>query len=245
MSASGRSRASTPVELQQTGEASTLTTKRGAHTLRVWDMPTRLFHLGLVLLFPVAWWCEYTERMDWHKLAGFAVAALLVFRLCWGVIGSSTARFASFMSGPRRIWRYLNGREPIGLGHNPLGGWSVVALLLLLMLEVGLGLFAADQDGLESGPIAEYITYDLARNASWLHGLVFNVLLAAISLHIAAVIIHHLRGHNLIGPMLTGRATVASNLTAAVPASRTATIVALLAACIVFFALWRLQVAQG
>lgn len=216
----------------------------GVRTIRVWDAPTRIFHLSLVLLIPFAWWTEYTERMAWHKLAGFAVAALLAFRLCWGFIGSSTARFTNFIGGPRRVWRYLAGREPFMLGHNPLGSWSVVVMLLLLLLQVGLGLIAADQDGLESGPLAEYVTYEQARGAAWLHGIVFNVLLAAISFHIAAVITHHLRGHNLIGPMLNGRASVASHMAEPVPATRTATTIALLVAGAVFLGLWRLQVGQ-
>jgi cytochrome b len=244
VSASVRPSAATPVDSNQAGEAPALATKRRVRTIRVWDIPTRLFHLGLVLLFPFAWWTEYTEHMDWHKLAGFAIAALLVFRLFWGFVGSSTARFSNFVSGPRRVWRYLNGREPPALGHNPLGSWSVVFMLTLLLLQVGLGLFAADQDGLESGPLAEFIRYDQARSAASLHAVVFNVLLAALSFHIAAVIIHHLRGHNLIGPMLSGRVNVTSDIAEPAPATRTATVVALLIACAVFLTLWRLQVAQ-
>jgi cytochrome b len=237
-----RPHAAMPVDLNGTGEGPTHNSK--PRTIYVWDIPIRLFHLGLVLLIPFAWWTEYTERMDWHKLAGFAVAALLVFRLCWGFVGSSTARFATFISSPRRAWRYLNGREPLALGHNPLGSWSVVLMLLLLLVQVGLGLFAADQDGLESGPFAQYVTYDQARSAAWLHNIVFDVLLAAISFHIAAVLIHHLRGHNLLGPMLSGRTTVESDVAEFTPATGMAMFLALLAACAVFLALWRLQAAQ-
>jgi cytochrome b len=244
VSTSFRSNAAAPVEAVRSDVAPVPAKERDGRTIRVWDSPTRLFHLGLVLLIPFAWWTEYTEHMDWHKLTGFAIAALLVFRLCWGFVGSSTARFANFVSGPRRVWRYLNGREPLALGHNPLGSWSVVVMLLILMLQVGLGLFAADQDGLESGPLAEYIAYDQTRSAAWLHGIVFNVLLATISFHIAAVFIHHLRGHNLIGPMLTGRTNVASEMADPVPATPVATLVALVVAGAVFLALWRLQVAQ-
>ena len=104
---------------------------------------------------------------------------LVLFRLFWGLLGSSTARFAGFVRGPARVLRYLRGRTRAGLGHNPLGGWSVVLMLLLLLTQVGLGLFAIDEDGLVGGPLSHLVSYETARTLAHRHETVFYVLLAA------------------------------------------------------------------
>src|SRR5690348_13361440 len=105
----------------------------------VWDFPTRAFHWLLVALIGFCWWSAETDHMDWHSLAGLAVCGLLIFRILWGIFGTSTARFAQFVKGPRAIWSYLRpGEGPprvAPIGHNPLGGWSVVALLLVLATQ--------------------------------------------------------------------------------------------------------------
>jgi cytochrome b len=185
-------------------ETPTPATKRVA----VWDAPTRLFHWALVVLIAFLWWTAETDHMEWHKLAGFAVAALLVFRIYWGAFGSETARFRNFVRGPRGVWSYLRGRLNSGPGHNPLGGWSVAALLGALTAETVLGLFAIDEDGLDSGPLASTVSFDYAREAAHWHEVLFNGLLALIGLHIAAILIYLLFRQNLIGPMITGRKAV-------------------------------------
>ena len=121
--------------------------------------------------------------MDWHRWAGFAVLGLLVFRLSWGVLGGSTARFSHFVKGPGAAFAYLKGlfgrKAGPAAGHNPLGGWSVVALILTLIAVVVFGLFAEDVDGIESGPLARFVDFDTGRMASKLHHLSFDVLLVA------------------------------------------------------------------
>src|SRR5262245_11528061 len=117
--------------------------KEGAARVRVWDIPVRLFHRLLVPLIAFAWWSAEAGHLEWHRLAGYAVLALLLFRVAWGFVGSDTARFGQFLRGPAAIGAYLRGRLVV-LGHNPLGGWSVFAMLLLLIAEVTLGLFAVD-----------------------------------------------------------------------------------------------------
>ncbi|MGD0191743.1 MAG: cytochrome b/b6 domain-containing protein [Rhizomicrobium sp.] len=190
------------------------TTPPASRRIAVWDAPTRLFHWALVVLIAFLWWTAETDRMDWHKLAGFAAAGLIVFRIYWGLFGSETSRFRSFMHGPRGVWNYLRARLVPGPGHNPLGGWSVAALLCVLVTETGLGLFAIDEDGLESGPLASTVSFDVAREAAHWHGVLFNGLLALVGLHIAAILVYLLFRQNLIGPMITGWKTVASGTAA-------------------------------
>jgi cytochrome b len=183
---------------------------------RVWDVPTRVIHWSLVALLPVLWWTAEEGRMDWHRWAGLALLGLLAFRLLWGVIGASTARFSAFLRGPVTVWRYarslFGGADaPAFHGHNPMGGWSVAAMLALLMLQVGLGLCATDIDGLESGPLAVHLTFDQARAAADWHDTVFDLLLIVIGLHVAAVAAYLLlRRENLVWPMVRGVGLTAS-----------------------------------
>lgn len=179
-----------------------------ARPTRVWDLPTRLFHWAIVALIPLLWWSERSENLDLHKLLGYAVAGLLIFRLYWGFAGSATARFAAFLRGPRAILEYLRGRE-VTVGHNPLGALSIIALLAALVTMVVSGLFIADEDSLEFGPFARFVGYDTQRFAARLHGMMFNLLLALVFLHMAAVLVYQLAGRNLVVPMLTGRQTIA------------------------------------
>jgi cytochrome b len=173
---------------------------------RVWDLPTRLFHWLLVALIGFSWWSGKNDHVEWHLWSGYAVVGLLLFRLLWGFFGSSTARFTSFVRGPRDVIAYLRGNWR-ATGHNPLGALSVIALLVLLVGQVGLGLFSTDEDGLVEGPLAYLISYDAAEEAADLHEDLFDVLLIFIGLHIAAVLFYALfKGKNLIGPMITGRA---------------------------------------
>src|SRR5215472_18142384 len=139
---------------------------RPTTVVKVWDLPTRVFHGAIVALLAFLWWTEKTEDIPDHKLAGFALIALIVFRIYWGVVGSETARFSNFVRGPRAVWRYMIGRAPQVLGHNPMGGLSVVLILFLLAAESLLGLFAVEEDGLESGPLAPLVGLDWAQLAA-------------------------------------------------------------------------------
>jgi cytochrome b len=177
---------------------------------RLWDGPTRIVHWGLVLLIAFSWWSETAGHLDWHRWSGYAVIALLVFRLIWGFAGSGSARFASFVRGPFATLRYLRtlpSRAPTDVpGHNPLGAWSVLAILATLIVQVATGLFAVDVDGLESGPLSDRVDFDTGRQAAHWHHLSFTVLEGLIVLHLAAVAFYLVyKRSNLIGPMMTGR----------------------------------------
>ncbi|WP_440027815.1 cytochrome b/b6 domain-containing protein [Chromobacterium amazonense] len=178
--------------------------------VKVWDVPTRLFHWTLVVLFGAMWLCaeQGGEWLQYHIYCGVALASLLVFRLIWGVVGSQTARFSNFVRGPRTIVRYLKGELPEreAPGHNPLGGWMVVVMLLALGAQVLTGLFAADVDSyLYDGPLAKHIDSGLAESATGAHKLLFNGLLGLVALHLTAIVLYRLvKKQNLVGPMLTG-----------------------------------------
>lgn len=175
----------------------------------LWDLPTRVVHWALVLLIPFSWWSAEEHHMDWHRLSGYAILGLLVFRLIWGVVGSSSVRFAEFVRGPRTVVAYARGQGGAVLGHNPMGGWSVVVLLALLVTQVSLGLFAVDIDGLESGPLSHWISFDAGRIAAEWHEGTFKLLQVLIVLHIAAVLFYlFVRRDNLIAAMFSGVKTV-------------------------------------
>lgn len=175
--------------------------------MRVWDLPIRLFHWLLVILVAVSWLSAEERRMDIHLLSGLGVLGLVTFRLLWGLFGSSTARFASFVRGPGAVIAYLRGQGgEKRAGHNPLGALSVVALLALLVVQVGTGLFASDTDGLDYGPLNFLVSYDLAETLSDIHETAFDLLTVLIALHLAAIAFYlFARRRNLLRPMVTGR----------------------------------------
>ncbi len=171
----------------------------------VWDLPVRLVHWTLAGLIGFSWWSAKYHHLDWHIWSGCAVLALLIFRLLWGFVGSSTARFSTFVRGPKTVFSYLRGRWS-GSGHTPLAALSVVALFLALAIQVGLGLFSEDSDGLYLGPLSRLVSIDTSDRVAGLHEAWFNVVLALIVLHIAAIIFYRFRGKPLTKAMITGRA---------------------------------------
>jgi cytochrome b len=174
--------------------------------VRVWDAPTRLVHWLMVACVAVSWWTGDTGRLEWHRWSGYLLLALVAFRVYWGFFGGSTARFRQFVRGPRAVANYLRGAWQIAPGHNPLGALSVLALLAVLAAQVTLGLFAVDVDGIESGPLSEYVSFEAGRNAAKWHGRVFDLLLWLIALHIAAIVYYRLiKKQQLLAAMFHGK----------------------------------------
>jgi cytochrome b len=192
--------------------------------VRIWDGPTRLSHGLIVILVAALWWTGETEQLDLHRDAGSTLLGVVIFRLIWGFIGASTARFSDFMRGPRAIATYagdlIRGRtDRAVIGHNPLGGWSVAAMLALLAAELTLGLFTVDVDGAQPGPLAKFISFDEGRAVAQWHQWVFNGLLALIGLHLAAVVFYAvIKRDNLVSPMLTGARHQAGDVAPMTPA---------------------------
>lgn len=177
--------------------------------IKLWDWPVRLIHWSFVLLVPAMWASAEFGQMELHRLLGYGALFLLLFRLYWGVAGSATARFSTFVCGPGAIAAYLKNGVAV-IGHNPLGALSVVGMLLLLGTQIGLGLFAQDTDGEFAGPLARLVSYGASSTAGELHEVMFNVLLALIVLHIVAILFYlFVKRDNLVRPMLTGRRRVA------------------------------------
>lgn len=193
-------------------------------SIRIWDWPVRLTHWLFVLCIVVSWWSAEQRVMDWHRYSGYALLGLLIFRIYWGFAGSSSARFSHFLRGPGGIAAYLReSREAHrDAGHNPLGGWSVAAMLILMLAQVLIGLFVSDVDGIESGPLSHLVSFDTSRTLAEVHEIVFNVILTLIGLHIAAILFYVLvKRDNLIVAMLTGqRRNVRMNAMRPVPAWR-------------------------
>jgi cytochrome b len=173
----------------------------------VWDLPVRLVHWFLAALIGFSWWSVKNNHTDWHIWSGIGILTLMIFRLLWGFVGSSTARFSSFIGGPKSIRDYLRGRWS-GTGHTPLGALSVVAMFMAIAIQVGLGLISEDPDGLYAGPLASLVSIDTSDDARDIHELWFNVILALVAIHVAAIIIYRLRGRGLTLPMITGRAAL-------------------------------------
>jgi cytochrome b len=182
----------------------------GNARVAVWDVPTRLFHWALAALIGFSWWTAEEEKLELHIYSGYAVLTLLLFRLLWGLFGSSTARFRNFVKGPAAVLAYVRDmRGWRAIGHSPLGALSVVALLGLTLLQVATGLINADNDGLYEGPLALSVREELVDTAHDLHELLFNVLLVFIAIHVAAVLFYRLfLGKKLVGPMIHGRAAL-------------------------------------
>jgi cytochrome b len=178
--------------------------------VKVWDGPVRLFHWLLVVLIGFSWWSGEQHEMEWHRWSGYTVLGLIVFRLFWGFAGSRTARFAQFLRGPGAVASYVatlptRDGDHSADGHNPLGGWSVAAMLLAIAAMVTAGLFAVDVDGFESGPLASLVTFDQGRLAAEWHEIIFNVIMALVAIHVLAVLFYLIwKRQNLIPPMITG-----------------------------------------
>lgn len=184
---------------------------------RVWDGPVRLFHWLVVAIVLLQWASAEWNllSMDWHFRLGYVMLGLVLWRVLWGFFGSENARFAHFLRGPAAVARYaptVFERRPDAMpGHNPLGGWSVVALLAVLFLQAGSGLFSSD-DIFRFGPLADRVSADTVDAMSDLHEGLTNVLLALIGLHLAAIGWHLVwKRENLIAPMITGRRAFAAD----------------------------------
>jgi cytochrome b len=174
--------------------------------VRLWDLPTRLFHWLLVVAVSGA---LITVKlggtwMVWHERFGMMVLGLISFRLVWGLVGTRYARFSRFVTGPREIIAYLQGRWQ-GSGHNPLGAWSVMAMLVVLGLQAVGGLFAFD-DIAFGGPLRRAVSSEWSSRITGWHSGGEWLIFGLIALHVAAIFFYLLvRRDNLITPMISGR----------------------------------------
>jgi len=174
--------------------------------IRVWDLPIRLCHWLLVVFITASFVTinlgdEFTQ---WHAYFGYSILTLLVFRVIWGFVGSTHARFASFFPSKKAIFDYLSGSSPRVLGHNPIGAISIVVLLLVLSIQVVTGLFIDDEVSFQ-GPLAKYVSSSVSSLLSGIHEGNQVVILMLIAIHIAAIIFYKkFKREDLIKPMISG-----------------------------------------
>jgi len=170
----------------------------------VWDLPQRLTHWLLPMLIAFSWWSAENAHMQWHAYAGYALLALVIWRMAWGFVGSHYAKFKQFWPTPSRLRSYLRKGDDIELGHNPLGALSVATLLSLILLQATSGLFNTDELFLD-GPLVVLADDSLVELASEAHELLWLMLQVFIVLHIAAIILYRvLKKRNLVRAMWFG-----------------------------------------
>jgi cytochrome b len=176
----------------------------------VWDWPLRVFHWLLVICVAGAWATHYAglEWFDWHRRLGYATLVLVAFRIVWGFVGTRYARFGSFVRGPRDIFEYLANLRASATnpaGHNPLGALSVIAFLVVLVIQAATGLFANDEIA-NAGPFFGWVSQETSNQLTAIHHLNSNVLLGLIALHLLAVAYYDIvRKSGLTKTILTGR----------------------------------------
>lgn len=218
--------------------------------LRIWDLPTRLFHWTLVVLVVIQvvsakWGPGWNKEYDWltlHFWCGYAILALLLFRIAWGFLGSTTARFGHFVKGPGAGITYMRGlfgpRAEPEIGHNPVGGWMVVALILGLLVQIVSGLFATDTDmGYHAGPLAKFASETWGNRLTTIHHYWVNLLYVMVALHVSASLFYLVvKRQNLIGPMFSGDKLVPAGTVAPLrfASARLALSLLIAAVCIVY-----------
>jgi cytochrome b len=176
--------------------------------VRVWDAPTRLFHWAIVALLACSWYSADSGLMKVHLWSGSLLLTLLLFRIAWGFLGSTTARFSNFLHLPPRVFGYfkalMSNNQLLYAGHNPAGGLMVTALITLLLAQVATGLLS--NDGIRfNAPLALWVSADMSDRLTKLHGILFNTILLLVWIHLVAVFFYlFVKKENLIKPMITG-----------------------------------------
>jgi cytochrome b len=184
--------------------------ERPPRIIMVWDFPTRLIHWLLVIFVIISFLTGNIggNTMQYHEWSGFTILTLLLFRIVWGFVGSRESRFMTFIRGPSAVVRYattlLRSDSTRHLGHNPLGGWPIIAMLFALLVQAGTGLFAND-DIVTEGPLFDWVSKVTSDWLTRIHKLNQEVIIALVSIHVLAVLFYlFFKRENLVKPMITG-----------------------------------------
>lgn len=177
--------------------------------IKIWDLPTRLFHWCLVALFVTSWASAEFDYFTIHYYSGYGILTLVLFRLVWGFAGSDTSKLLSYLKSPLTVLGYMRSlserKAGTEIGHNPMGGYAVLALIGLLAAQIGTGLFAQDVDFINAGPLSDMVSFDMGNQASKLHFILFDLLLIMVGIHLAAVAFHEgYKREGLVRSMITG-----------------------------------------
>ena len=212
------------------------------HRILAWDAPVRLFHWALATLVVFSFVTGKVGGywLEWHMRSGYTILALLLFRLAWGLVGSDTARFASFVRGPGAAVEYARSvaarTHRRVLGHNPLGGWAVLAMLAALLLQAVSGLFVDDEIATR-GPLVVKAPESVVGRMSALHSVNEWVVVGLVALHLAAILTYRFAFRvDLVGPMVTGYMEMPAGT--APPARRPAWMAVVLMAFSAAFVYW-------
>ena len=210
--------------------------------IRVWDLPTRIFHwaTALCVLGLLATGTVGGSAMTVHFRFGFALLSLLLFRILWGMVGGHWSRFSSFIFGPRAVLAYLRGQHPAShtVGHSPLGALSVWAMLGFLILQVGTGLVSDDEIA-TTGPLAHLVSNAMVSLASSYHTRIGKLaVLALVLLHVSAIVVYSRRQKGLAAAMVHGDKQLAAPAPAARDDAVTRTAAALLMALCIAAVFW-------
>lgn len=192
---------------------SSATSAQGGVVIRLWDVPTRLFHWLLVGLVVAAFVTIKIggNAVEWHGRIGHAIVALLAFRIVWGFVGSTQSRFTHFVRGPGAVIAYLKGRWQ-GVGHNPLGALSVLCLIALIGFQSVSGLFITDDVAFQ-GPLFRAVSEAASTRLADLHRGTEVWIYALVGLHVLAVVFYSVvKKDNLVRPMITGNKAVPAAL---------------------------------
>lgn len=194
-----------------------MTETKKTRRIKLWDLPLRLFHWALLICVAGAIASiEIGENVEVHQYFGYAILSLLIFRVIWGVVGGSHARFVSFIHGPGTVLDYLKRmKEHKGpsIGHNPLGALSVLGMLAALLVQATSGLFLTDEIMFEA-PLFKYISGATASLLAEIHEINAAIIFTLIGLHLAAILFYRfIKRENLITPMVTGNKEVPAELT--------------------------------
>jgi cytochrome b len=211
---------------------------------RIWDLPTRLFHWLLVVLVVLQFGTAQYGWLDmqWHFWFGYALLALLVFRILWGFFGSETARFTHFITSPRRAFAYLRNwsNTPMArfAGHNPAGGWASLIILLVVLAQALSGLFTSD-DIEWFGPLCHRVSDTWIEWGSWLHHRLEPIILGLVALHVIAIAVYwFIKRENLVGSLWHGRRDIAVTAPLLVDNLRAVLIFLCVVAGVVMFIWW-------
>ena len=179
------------------------------HRIRIWDLPTRGFHILLALCVAGLIATGEIGLMQVHFWLGYVVLTLVLFRLAWGFVGGHWSRFIHFVPSPSKLRAYLQAiraqQAPPSIGHNPLGALSVLGMLSVLLLQVFSG-FMSDDEIASTGPWTALVPADWVELATTYHSDIGKVLLILlIALHVGTVLYYkRIKHDDLITPMLTG-----------------------------------------
>jgi len=172
--------------------------------IRLWDLPTRLFHWGFAAAVLGAIVTDLLENITWHSYCGYTALVLVVFRIIWGFVGPHHARFSSFVPSSASLKAFFKDQTVSPLGHNPLGALSVIAMLLIVLVQATSGLFTDDEISFQ-GPLSKFLSEDMVKIMNEIHETNHVLVYGIVALHLIAIFYYQkIKKNNLIGPMVYG-----------------------------------------